>query len=337
MILISKSSLFSKYLIGIDAIAVGYPAIVSTVQVLARRPAATTAQRPIVSLARLPPHGFSRIRIARSNILCFRKLDPYVLVVQPSQSGICRNAAKALDSSLLAKDSQDDAGNKETNDHQAYCRNREHCRRSGSRGWRIGGYALCGQERFPTALFAFSFGFAPNSFFGIRQIGKLGLQLLDIRACLQIGIGLREREKLSQRVGQAATGVQVMRERARIVAARELDQRRNPAVDAWMSVEQFAEAFARIVNAHLHHCRRRTRQLAVPVPTANLKRLTVASESVDSRGNAACQAQERGDQGERRGRRRRARVIHRVASRPRIDREVVTYHITNNNNPLAQS
>ena len=52
------------------------------------------------------------------------------------------------------------------------------------------------------------------------------------------------------------------RDRAGIVAAGEFDQRRDTSFDARMGVEQFAEAFARIVDAHFHHGRGRARQFA---------------------------------------------------------------------------
>ncbi len=53
------------------------------------------------------------------------------------------------------------------------------------------------------------------------------------------------------------------RDRAGIVAAGELDQRGDAAVDARMGVEQFAKTFARVVDAHFHHRGGRAREFAM--------------------------------------------------------------------------
>ena len=58
------------------------------------------------------------------------------------------------------------------------------------------------------------------------------------------------------------------RDRAAIVAAGELDQRRHPAFHRRMGIEQFAEAFARVVDAHFHDGRGGARQFAAALDLA---------------------------------------------------------------------
>ena len=128
-------------------------------------------------------------------------------------------------------------------------------RRHGFRAWRA--TVRCGphgpgaeEVSMPPAAVPLARSSAPFSA-AASQGPRAGGDPTGRRARGMLGLGLVARSRRRRQ-----------RERAGIVAAGELDQRRDPALDRRMGVEQLAEALARIVDAHFHHRGGRARQFA---------------------------------------------------------------------------